>query len=47
MDLSTIASYFALENKGSLTKKEIEESRREFFLGIKDEFIVTDDGTLS
>ncbi|HOT85247.1 MAG TPA: MnmC family methyltransferase [Methanofastidiosum sp.] len=47
VDLSTIASYFALENKGSLTKKEIEESRREFFLGIKDEFIVTDDGTLS
>ncbi|HOM96626.1 MAG TPA: MnmC family methyltransferase [Methanofastidiosum sp.] len=47
MDLSIISSYFALENKEDLTKKEIEESRADFFLGIKDEFIVTDDGTLS
>jgi SAM-dependent methyltransferase len=47
VDLSIISSYFALENKENLTKKEIEESRADFFLGIKDEFIVTDDGTLS
>ncbi len=47
MDLSIISDYFESENKKHLTKKEIIDSRRNFFLEIKDEFIVTDDGSLS
>ena len=47
MDLSVIRDYFEGENKKSLTKKEVIESRRNFFLSIKDEFITTDDGSLS
>ena len=47
MDLSRISNYFESENKKQLTKNEIIESRRNFFLKIKDEFIVTDDGSLS
>lgn len=47
MDLSIISDYFKSENKKSLTKHEVIESRRNFFLDIKDEFIITDDGSLS
>lgn len=47
MDISKIGDYFESENSKILTKKEIIESRRNFFLSIKDEFIVTDDGSLS
>ncbi|KYC49101.1 MAG: hypothetical protein AMQ22_01731 [Candidatus Methanofastidiosum methylothiophilum] len=47
MDISKISDYFESENSKILTKKEIIESRRNFFLSIKDEFIVTDDGSLS
>ncbi|MCC7573784.1 MAG: hypothetical protein KO464_10490 [Candidatus Methanofastidiosum sp.] len=47
MDLSKITSYFESENKKSLTKQEIIDSRRAFFLEIKDEFIITGDGSLS
>ncbi len=47
MELSIISDYFESENNSSLSKKEAIESRRNFFLGIKDEFIITDDGSLS
>jgi tRNA U34 5-methylaminomethyl-2-thiouridine-forming methyltransferase MnmC len=47
MELSIISDYFESENNKSLSKKEAIESRRDFFLDIKDEFIITDDGSLS
>jgi tRNA U34 5-methylaminomethyl-2-thiouridine-forming methyltransferase MnmC len=47
MDLSIVRDYFDSENKKSLTPEEVIESRRDFFLSIKDEFITTDDGSLS
>jgi hypothetical protein len=47
MDLSVIRDYFERENNKGLTKGEVIESRRNFFLSIKDEFITTDDGSLS
>jgi SAM-dependent methyltransferase len=47
MDLSIISDYFEFENNRSLSKKEVLESRRNFFLDIQKEFIITDDGSLS
>jgi SAM-dependent methyltransferase len=47
MELSKITDYFESENKRALTKKETIESRRNFFLEIQHEFIITDDGSLS
>lgn len=47
MNLSKISSYFEYENKKALTKDEISRSRKRFFSKIKDEFVTTDDGTLS
>ncbi|MEN6378508.1 MAG: MnmC family methyltransferase [Methanofastidiosum sp.] len=47
MDLSKITDYFESENNKALSKNEVTESRRDFFLSIKDEFIITDDGSLS
>ncbi|HOI77255.1 MAG TPA: MnmC family methyltransferase [Methanofastidiosum sp.] len=47
MDLSIISDYFEFENNRSLSKKEVLESRRNFFLDIQKEFITTDDGSLS
>lgn len=47
MELSKITDYFESENKRALTKNEIIESRRNFFLEIQHEFIITDDGSLS
>ena len=47
MDLSIISDYFESENKNRLTKTEVLESRRNFFLKVRDQFITTDDGALS
>jgi len=47
MDLSIITDYYESENNKTLSKKEVIDSRRNFFLSIKDEFIITDDGSLS
>jgi len=47
MDLSIISDYFESENKMQLTKTEVFELRRHFFLKVRDQFITTDDGALS
>ncbi|NMC61261.1 MAG: hypothetical protein GYA51_18045 [Candidatus Methanofastidiosa archaeon] len=47
MDISLIREYFEAENKRSLTRDEVIEARNNFFLEISDQFIITDDGSLS
>ncbi|KYC45281.1 MAG: hypothetical protein APG12_00047 [Candidatus Methanofastidiosum methylothiophilum] len=47
MELSIVREYFESENNKHLTKEEVIKSRNDFFLSIKDEFITTDDGSLS
>lgn len=47
MDISIIRDYFEYENKQNLSSKEVLEERNNFFLEIKEQFIVTDDGSLS
>jgi len=47
MDISIIRNYFEYENKQNLSSKELLEERNNFFLEIKEQFIVTDDGSLS
>jgi len=47
MDISIIRKYFESENKKNLTSHEVFNERNKFFLQIKDNFIITGDGTLS
>lgn len=47
MDISIIKEYFESENRKDLTPKEVLLERNNFFLKIKDQFILTQDGSLS